>query len=709
VARRGFVVNAPARLGRDRTAIGHYIEEIRVGKRVLVGLVVAVALVLSAPVGAFAASGTPVQVGTGSEVTGLSVAVEANGNAIASWADQSVPTANVVRWCVVPLGSGACAAGGTLKPAGNPSPQVSVYNTQVLVQGSTVAILADVAGGGVEYESVQQWQSTNGGLSFAATNAGGAIASGNTSVDTRMTNAIVLPGSLSVGVGFVTPSYQPTFHAYPLAGATLCGRAAGKCASGFATLGSEADVDKVSNPPANFATNGSSVLGVFRTNYSAGNFGCGESTPFGMAFIFGDGLQSPSNNYNVSPGMTETAWGSPVAKADCNVDYLAAGGGPSGYGVLEDNQATGQTQYHRFDLTNDTFDTAPNIVSATGEQQPSVSQDGIGGVYATYLSGGIGGPVSLSYSADGGTTWAGPATLAADPLGAVAGLTSSVGAAGQGWAAWSENGAVFVQPFVAADAGSPNPPSTGPAPVTTPGKPTIAPTTLSTSQKAGAQTGASITIPVGTTGETDQATIAGANAAHATGTVAYRLYESAGCTGTALSTSVVTTSGAVAPASQPVSVALAPGKYYWQATYLGDGANAASASSCGGEVLTIASPDEIAPTATSDGQSLTVGLNCTQIPCQVEIGLTAPAGAATAGSTKSKKPKSVVLGKGKFKIAKKGTQKLTVKLSGKGRAYLKGKRKAKVAVAVTQKVKGHKVVTARTVNVKVTPRRRAKR
>jgi hypothetical protein len=672
-------------------------------RRLLAGFVVVVALGLVGPAGALAVSGSPVAIGTGSSLTGESVAVDANGNAIIAWADQSAPTANVVRWCVLAPGATGCSAGGSLKPGGPPSPQFSVFGTQVLVEGSKLVILADVQVGNVEYESVQQWQSTDGGRTFTATNGGGAIATGNTSPDTRMAGAVTLPGGENVGVGFVTPVAEPSFHAYRLAGATLCGRGSPQnCAGGVATLGKESNPDVVGNPPADFAADGDGVLGVFRTNASSGNLGCAGATPFGMAYVFGTGLQSNSNSYNLSPGVPSTAWRVPVTKADCDVDYIAVGGGPSGFGVLEDNQVTGQTQYHRFDTATAGFDTAPNIVSSVGEQQPSVSQDGAGGVYATYLSHGIGGPISLSYSADGGTTWAGPATLSADPLAAVAGLDSSVDAGGQGWAVWSENGSVFAQPFVAADAGSTSPPSVGTAPIPAPGTPAIAPTTLKTSQKGGGQSGASITVPAGTSGETDQAAIAGANAAHATGTVAYRLYSAPTCASASqVAADVVTTAGAVAPASQPVSVTLAPGRYYWQATYLGDTSNAASASSCGGEVLTIADPNEIAPAATSDGKTLTFGVACAAVPCSIDATATTAEAGAMARSTGTHKPKPVKLGTGKFKIKKKGTRKLTLKLSAQGRRYFKGKRKAKVSLAVTEKVKGHTIVTRRAVSVKL--------
>jgi hypothetical protein len=681
-----------------------------VGKKLLGGLVVVLALVVSLPAGAFAASGTPLAIGSGAPAKGVSVAVEADGTAIVSWADQSVPTANVVRWCVVAPGAGGCGAGGVLAPtsgSANPATQISVYNTQVLVDGPTVVILANVLAGNVENESVQEWQSTNGGLTFAAINGGKSVASGNTSPDTRMTNAVVLPGSLSVGVGFVSPAGEPNFAATELAHPTLCGRAAGKCPGGFATLGSEANADKVAAEPGSFATDGKEVMGVFRTNYGTGNFGCAGATPFGMAYTLGGGQQSPSNNYGVSPRQGSTAWITPVTKVDCDVDYLAVGGGPSGFGVLEDNQVTGQTQYHRFNQIANAFEPAANIVSGSREQQPSVSQDGAGGVYATYLKDGIGGPVSLSYSADGGISWAGPATLAADPLAAVANLTSSVNGGGQGWAAWSENGSVFVQPFVAADAGSANPPAVGPAPPAPPSP--IAPTTITTSQKAGPQTGASITVPAGTTGETDQATIVGANAAHATGTVAYRLFPTPTCTGQELSSSLVTVNGALAPESRPVTVTLAPGTYYWQASYFGDSTNRASAGACGSEVLTVGSPNEIAAAATSNGQQVTVGVSCVEIPCEIHATLTTPEAAATASSTKTNKPKPQVLGKAKFKLKKKGLQKLTLNLSTKGRAYLKGKHKTKLSLAVTEKVKGHNVTTKRAITVKVTPAKRKKK
>jgi hypothetical protein len=91
------------------------------------------------------------------------------------------------------------------------------------------------------------------------------------------------------------------------------------------------------------------------------------------------------------------------------------------------------------------------------------------------------------------------------------------------------------------------------------------------------------------TAVTDSATLSGANAAQATGTVTYTVYsavfsdrfpylqwESAASGGT-----VTVTAGSV-PDSDAVT--LPPGIYYWQASYSGDSYNAPSVSQLGSEV-----------------------------------------------------------------------------------------------------------------------------
>jgi hypothetical protein len=111
--------------------------------------------------------------------------------------------------------------------------------------------------------------------------------------------------------------------------------------------------------------------------------------------------------------------------------------------------------------------------------------------------------------------------------------------------------------------------------------------TLGTTLSGGGQTGASITVPQGTS-VTDGATLTGANASIATGTVAYNVYSDSACTHLVTAAG----SGALAGGTAAVSTAanLAPGVYYWQASYGGDANNKAVSSACGSEVLTVQAP-----------------------------------------------------------------------------------------------------------------------
>jgi hypothetical protein len=100
------------------------------------------------------------------------------------------------------------------------------------------------------------------------------------------------------------------------------------------------------------------------------------------------------------------------------------------------------------------FDTPLVAVASQSESDAALSQDGAGGIYGTYLLDGAGGPINLSYSADGGKSFT-SGVLQADTDGHDDHVTNGVNGAGQGWAAWVNNGSVLAQPFQAADAISP--------------------------------------------------------------------------------------------------------------------------------------------------------------------------------------------------------------------------------------------------------------
>lgn len=110
---------------------------------------------------------------------------------------------------------------------------------------------------------------------------------------------------------------------------------------------------------------------------------------------------------------------------------------------------------------------------------------------------------------------------------------------------------------------------------------------LTTALSGGGQAGASITVLQGTP-VTDSATLGGANAAIATGNVAYNIYSNSTCTQLASAAGEGVLAGGKAAASSAAN--LVPGVYYWQANYGGDANNKAIASECGSEVLTVQAP-----------------------------------------------------------------------------------------------------------------------
>jgi len=114
-------------------------------------------------------------------------------------------------------------------------------------------------------------------------------------------------------------------------------------------------------------------------------------------------------------------------------------------------------------------------------------------------------------------------------------------------------------------------------------------TQISTSLTGGGQSGKSITVPEGTA-VTDHATLTGANASKATGTVEYKVYSDSKCTVLAASAGTVSVTGGTVPGSNAET--LAPGTYYWQASYDGDTNNNSSTSECGAETLTVAASDQ---------------------------------------------------------------------------------------------------------------------
>ncbi|MFZ2112915.1 MAG: hypothetical protein WAU77_04190 [Solirubrobacteraceae bacterium] len=660
-----------------------------------------VAVMLVSVSSALAVSGIPINVGTPFESEPPAVAVDAAGDAIVAWANtKDLPpnNTNVLQYCVLPVGATGCVHSNTLVPAAGGE---HIDRVQVLVDGSTIVLLADVYGThgskASDYEPEQEWQSTDGGATFSIVDGGLSVASGILSAGTKPLSAVILPGTNVLGYGWDTAgSSPPTFSAFPLSSPPEC--SAETCPAGFASLEPNTNPDQIGNDEGQFASQegpNSGVMGVFKTDFTNGPLGCSssETVPFGTAYAFASGPQSSSNNYNISPGEPNSAWKVPVTQADCNVDYFALAGGPSGFGVLEDSELAKSIVYHRFDQATETFDTPFTTIAANAfEESSAISQDGLGGIYATFLLGGPGGQIALAYSSNGGASWTGPATLNPNADEGAEELTSSVNASGQGWATWMDNGSIYAQPFIAADAISPvvvAPPAAD---------------TLTTSQTSGTTTGASIMVAAGTVGETDRATLSGANAAIATGTVTYGLFSNPTCTASSkvFSGGTVGVTTGVAASSAAVTTALAQGTYYWQATYSGDAHNVASTSACGSEVLTVVPATLLEGKGTSTGASVTITITCASTPCTVTITITiaeSSGKAAAARKKKAKRPKIVTLATGKFTITTPGAHKLTLHLTKDGkRLFARDHGRLKAKVLVAEKTAGGLETTTRTVS-----------
>jgi len=115
--------------------------------------------------------------------------------------------------------------------------------------------------------------------------------------------------------------------------------------------------------------------------------------------------------------------------------------------------------------------------------------------------------------------------------------------------------------------------------------------TVTTQQTANGHTSASMTVVSGTA-VSDQATLSGVLLGTPGGTIDYKLFNTADCSGTPVFDSgALPLSGGVVPSSGTTTAASAVGLYQWQAFYSGDilsgGRNRASSSTCGDEPLVV--------------------------------------------------------------------------------------------------------------------------
>lgn len=211
----------------------------------------------------------------------------------------------------------------------------------------------------------------------------------------------------------------------------------------------------------------------------------------------------------------------------------------------------------------------------------NIFESASGTLYVTQMfpSGSGATVLRLWESTDDGASWHGEREVAVvgedyDDLPPRLAATES----GSGWVTFKDAEGLQIADLTSVPAAQP---------ITNTGPPAITPTAtaLTTAQAGGGVSGASITVPQGTA-VSDLAHISGTNAAKATGTVTYNVWKNSTCTVTGGAGSVASVSGGAVGASSAVK--LAPGTYYWTASYSGDTYNSPSVSKCGSEILVVA-------------------------------------------------------------------------------------------------------------------------
>jgi hypothetical protein len=562
----------------------------------VVGVLASVGLCVSA-----ASAVAAIDLGTGDERPSIAYGA-ATGYTYVAWPDEVKD--GTIDLCVVPSGGSACNGGSgpyklTDPTASEEGGAPRFFGSKVLVMPSgDVVVVANIDGASNKVRSAGYtddageiaWSSPANGEAFAKApqgiaNGGKLLAEAGGEMPNEGALALNATSILTYGNEYPFESGATDF--------TLTGPA--PKVTPLVDLAEEFG----DNPPASdlAAVEAPAKSGEYLVVAAGNDAGTPNECP---------GASGPGTGYGVAKGtpaalQLQTAWKSDFKVAACSAEEaVLAGGEPSGGSIgLVDSEGSGLytegedgLYYHPFNTGTDSFSGSVAIsqegpYTLDGAGDVSASDDSTGGVYVTWLDGR---GIEFSYSGTQGTSWSGPVTAlseeASDPV--VAGIGG--GSAESAYFANLGGGSQeYLQPFnyaqlYAAEHPAPTPVTTSPTPVSVVAVPPAA-TSVTTVQAGGGISGSSLTVPQGTS-VSDQAIISGAAAANAGGTVTYNLYKDSKCTVAAAAGSVTGVVKGVGAPSAPVRPKA--GTYYWKVSYSGDGANAASASTCGGEVLVVA-------------------------------------------------------------------------------------------------------------------------
>ncbi|HUC15101.1 MAG TPA: hypothetical protein VMS00_11680, partial [Acidimicrobiales bacterium] len=385
------------------------------------------------------ATSTPVTVGSAPSVP-PAVAVDASGTAYVVW--QQSPTK--LSFCK--LASVATRCSPVTLDVPDPVSDQFFGPPSVLLEPGHIYVL-NVAIGGSDLDGINEFVSTDGGASFTLEpHAVGFVDNGEAAGP-----AVALPGG-NFGAGYVIPGYNPAFQANSLAAPT---DESGASAPPFATLNPvPASAYTIGNLGGAFGSQlvGSpGVLGVFRALPGKGSSSCPSTASAALVYAYAPvNASTTPAELSTSSGGGSSPW-RPLTQADCDGTDPAVGGGPSGLGLLETNEAHVPTpgalvQYRHFSPSSG-FGPAVTIATDESGSDGTLSQDSAGHIFATWLDDATG--VDLAYSSSGGATWSKPKILftnSGDPSG-ISLLASAVGASGKGWAVYSVGKREYAQQF----------------------------------------------------------------------------------------------------------------------------------------------------------------------------------------------------------------------------------------------------------------------
>jgi hypothetical protein len=383
-------------------------------------------------------TGNPVTVGSAPSVP-PAVAVDASGTAYVVWQQSSIK----LSFCK--LASAATSCSPVTLEVTDPASDQFFGPPSVLLEPGHIYVL-NVAVGGSDVDGINEFVSTDGGASFnLEPHAVGFVDDGEAAGP-----AVELPGD-DFGAGYVIPGYNPAFQANSLAApadqseattppfATLNPRPASAYTTG--NLGGVVGSQLVGSP---------GVLGVFEALPGSGSSACPSTASAALVYAYAPiNASTTPAELSTSPGGS-SPW-RPLAKADCDGTDPVVGGGPSGLGLLETNEAHVPApgpivQYRHFSPASG-FGPAVTIAADEVGDDGTLSQDSAGAVFATWLDNTTG--VDLAYSSDKGATWSKPKILFSDagnPSG-ISLLASAVGASGQGWAVYAVGTREYAQRF----------------------------------------------------------------------------------------------------------------------------------------------------------------------------------------------------------------------------------------------------------------------